>query len=144
MTTYLKIGAVIALVIGLMFTHWYAFDTGKDVERAEALRLNAAARSMTDEVKDALAALGHQIGSDVLAGFKGIQVTNQTVVRNIYNEKEIHRVLSDPNCAWPPSTLRVRNDARYDPDPSYRARQRPDAGVRESAAAPSRSPAPAR
>jgi hypothetical protein len=135
---------IIGVVFGLLFTHGFAFHAGQSVEEGKAASVALVREAMAGVVKDSIADMGHQLGADVLTGFKQIQVTNQTVVRNIYNEKEVHRVLSDPNCAWPVSTVRVRNESRLDPDPAFRAGQRPDAGVRKPAAAPGGEAAPAR
>lgn len=127
MNLYLMIGVVAALLA----SHWFAYDIGKDVAEKQQLERKLVARAAADEVKDDIAGMGRTLAGEVHAAFKDIKVSNTTTVRNIYNEKEIHRVLTNPDCAWPVSTLRVRNDSRYDPDADYRARQRPDAGVRQ-------------
>lgn len=135
---------VIGVVVGLLFTHGFAFRAGQHVEEGKAAKVELVRQAMATEVKDAVADMGRQLGADVLKGFDNIKVTNQTVVRNIYNEREVHRVLSNPDCAWPVSTLGVRNDARLDPDPNRRAGQRPDEGVRKPAAAPGAKATPSR
>jgi len=141
---YIKIAAVAGLVLGLAYSHWWAFDIGKSVQLAEHLKQRAVAKEMADEVRTEIAGMGQILAGEVQAGFVGINVINQTVVRNIYNEKEIHRVLTNPDCAWPVSTIRVRNEQRLDPDEDRRAGQRANAGMPEPATPAGEQATPAR
>src|SRR5690242_17157183 len=100
----MNIYVLIGIVAGLLFSHGFAFHAGQRVEEGKAAAVALERKAMADQVKEAVADLGHDLGNKVLTGFDGIKVTNQTVVKNIYNEKEVQRVLSNPDCAWPVST----------------------------------------
>lgn len=125
--------AILAIVAGLGFSHWFVYDVGKDVAEKEHLSTQLVATQLGDEVRAALGDFGAQLGADVQNGISQIKVTSQTTVQNIHHETEVHHVLSDPDCAWPISTLRVRNIPRLDVDPARRAGQLTDRGVLQPA-----------
>ncbi len=135
---------VLGIVAVLGMSHWFAYDTGKDVEAKHQLELDAKKTTMVAEVKEAIAEGARQIGGEVNSSIAKIKVTHTTINRAIEREKETHYVLSDPNCAVPVSTVKLRNESRLDPDIDKRARQRSDSGLPELAPSPGGQVSPAR
>lgn len=140
---WIVLGVALATTILLASTHYAAFNAGKDAESAKRDKADIAAERLGEKVSEAIAAGARTIAADVNKTIGSIKITNTTVNRQIEREKEIHHVLSDPNCAVPVSTVKLRNAARIDPDPNRRAGQRPDDGVPKPAAPERSGPAAA-
>jgi len=123
------LAAAIAAILFLMGTHYAAFNAGKDVEKAERLKAELAAKIVAEKVADGIDQAGRKIAGEVNASIAKIKITNTTVNRQIEREKEFHHVLSNPDCAVPLSTVRVRNSSRIDRREGFGAGQRADDGV---------------
>jgi len=120
------IGAGIALAIagagGLKLGYSFSQALCKSAE--------ADRRAIADELRSANIDLANNISDRTEKAIGKIRVNHRTIVQpEIRHEREIHKVLQDPACSLPPSTVRVLNTARgyvnRGPAPGQ-----PDGGVR--------------
>jgi len=105
-------------------THYAAFSIGGDVAAGKCAAEKLHAEQVAQSVRESIAEAGTAIAGQVNEAVSKIRVNNTTINRAIEREREIHHVLSNPDCAVPVSTVRLRNDARRDPGPDKPAGQR--------------------
>jgi hypothetical protein len=111
--------------------------------RCKAAALERA--ELVAEVRSANLALADGIATRTEAAIGQIRVQNTTINREVRHEREVHtKVLDNPDCAVPPSTLRLLERAR-----GLGGDDRPAAGdaagaVPARAAPAGEAPAPAR
>ena len=105
---YVILGLVIFWIVsvGAASTAGYRYSDGQhakeEVKRQELL----------NEVRAANAQFADGVAMATEEAIRKIRITNTTINREIRNEREIHRVLENPDCALPPSTVGVLNRAR--------------------------------
>lgn len=130
MNPWFILGLVIMWICSLGGAFWF----GEDYCDGKHAKLEVQKKEFTEAVRAANQDFADQIGTDVGKAIRGIRVTSTTVNNEIRHERETFtKVLDNPDCAVPPSTVRVLNNARgyAAPDPSA---SKPTGGV--SAPAP--------
>ncbi len=135
MNPYLIIGAIVALAVSAGGGAWLGYDyrDGK-CDAAELARVN-----LVTEIRSANLQLADGIATRTENAIAGIRVVNKTINNEVRHEREIYsRVLENPDCAIPMSTVGVLNRARgYDgPGAGEPARDVPAAAPAAKPAAP--------
>ena len=103
----LGLGVVLA---GVSFT---AGKVGYSYAEARCRSAEADRRELADEIRTTNLDFANQVAGRVEKAIGKIRINHTTVVQpEIRHEREIHKVLQDPNCAVPVSTVRVLNHAR--------------------------------
>jgi hypothetical protein len=131
---------VIAGVSVLAFTlyTWWIYNKGGDARelevRAEYEAQDKARRSLRDEILSGLRDESAAISTTLEKKINSIRVVHTTVNNQLKTEKEVHHVLTASECAWPVSTVRVRNAARLDSDQLGRSTTGGTAGPMPAAA----------
>src|SRR3990172_6740410 len=123
---WVLLGAGIALALagagGLKLGYQFSQALCKSAE--------ADRRALADEIRSANIDLANNIATRTENAIGKIRITNRTVIQpEIRHEREIHKVLQDPACTTPLSTVVLLNRARghidRGPPPSH-----PDGAVR--------------
>lgn len=137
MNPYVLIGALVALVLAAGGGAWLGYDYRDGKCKAAELER----KTMTEEIRTANLALADGVATRTEAAIAGIRIENRTINNEVRHEREIHtRVLENPDCAVPLSTVGVLNRARVDGGP---AAGQPGGEV-PGAAPPAEPPAPGR
>lgn len=137
MNPYVLIGALVALVLAAGGGAWVGYDYRDGKCKAAELER----KTMTEEIRTANLALADGIATRTEAAIADIRIVNRTINNEVRHEREIHtRVLENPDCAVPLSTVGVLNRARVDGGP---AAGQPGGEV-PGAAPPAESPPPGR
>lgn len=106
---WVLLGLVVAWLASVGYSGWLGYDYGKEKSAREQLtmeRLAATIRASNQEATDAL-------GTKIESQLSKIRVVNTTVQQEIRHEREIQtRVLDNPDCALPSSTVRLLNRSR--------------------------------
>lgn len=112
MNPYVLLGAGVALVAAFAGGAW----TGYDYASSQCKAAEADRRALVDEIRTANLQLSDAIASRTEGAIGKIRVVNKTINNEVRHEREIHtRVLDNPDCAVPASTVRVLNRGRgYD------------------------------
>lgn len=111
---------------------------------AQCKSAEADRRALADEIRSDNLDFANLVASRTEAAIGKIRVNHRTVIQpEIRHEREIHKVLQDPNCAVPPSTIRLLNTARGHIDRGPPAGE-PDRPVRAPDAPGDQPPAPPR
>ena len=103
---------LLAIGVGLVFSHGYVYVEGRQSANADCLASKMMAIQVKEQIRGAIRATGDRISEDLEGKLGKIKIEQKTIVRNITREKEVHHVLSNPDCAYPVSTVRVLNGAR--------------------------------
>ena len=135
---------IIAAGIALAGAGAGGLKLGYSFSQALCKSAEADRRALADEIRSANIDLANNISERTERAIGKIRVNHRTVIQpEIRHEREIHKVLQDPACALPPSTVRVLNTARgyidRGPTPSE-----PDSAVRAPEPAPDSEAAPPR
>src|SRR5690606_36011667 len=105
-------GAGIALVAAFGAGGWLGYDyAASQCKAAEADR-----RALVEEIRTANLQLADGIARRTEGAIGKIRIVNRTINNEVRHEREIHtKVLDNPDCAVPASTVRVLNRGRgYD------------------------------
>lgn len=106
---WVLLGIVAAWLVSVASSAWLGYDYAKGKSSQEQLiaeRLAAQIRASNQEQTDAL-------GMKIEERLSKLRIVNTTVQQEIRHEREIQtRVLDNPDCALPASTVRVLNNAR--------------------------------
>lgn len=106
---WVLLGLVLAWLASVATSGWLGYDyaTGKSAqERLTMERLAATIRASNQEATDAL-------GTKLEERLGKLRIVNTTINQEVRHEREIQtRVLDNPDCALPPSTVRLLNNAR--------------------------------
>jgi hypothetical protein len=133
MNPYVLLGAGVALVAAFAGGAW----TGYDYASSQCKAAEADRRALVDEIRTANLQLSDAIAARTETAIGQIRVVNKIINNEVRHEREIHtKVLENPDCAVPASTVGVLNRARGHPDGGS------DAG--EPARALPAAPAPAK
>lgn len=111
-----------------------AFLGGVRYARADYLAAVLKEQKLEEKIRGDIRTLGNQLSTDLETGFSNIKVENKTINRYIKREKEVHHVLTNPDCAYPDSTVRLLNSARSGKSPTGAAASKPAAEVRPAGA----------
>ncbi len=135
---WLIVGALVALAASFCAGGYLGYDyAGARCKAAEADR-----RELVAEIRTANLHLADGIASRTETALGSIRIENTTINREVRHEREIYtRVLDNPDCAIPPSTVGVLNRARGYGGGSGAgepAREVPAAATPEGRAAPPR------
>ncbi len=103
---------LLAIGVGLVFSHGYFYIEGRSSANADCLAQKMLAIKVKEVIRGAIRVTGDKLSSDLEKQLGNIKIEQKTIVRNIRKEKEIHHVLTNPDCAYPVSTVRVLNRAR--------------------------------
>ena len=120
---------ILGIVLFVAATALTSFRAGMKYERADHLAETITEQKLAEKIRSDIRAEGDKISSTLEDRIGKIKVENKTIVRNIRKETEVHHVLTDPNCAYPPSTVGVLNDARRGADVARPAAGKPDGKV---------------
>lgn len=112
MNPWLIVGALIAMAAAGGGGAWLGYDyAAANCKAAEADR-----RELAAEIRTANLQLADGIASRTEAAIGGIRIENKTFNNEVRHEREIHtKVLENPDCAVPLSTVGVLNRARGAP-----------------------------
>lgn len=92
---------------------YLAYSHGVEHERGTQAREEVLAKSVLDQVKKENQDWADKIGTKVSKALGNIRIENTTVNNEVRHEREVQtRVLDNPDCAVPGSTLRLLNRAR--------------------------------
>lgn len=103
---------ILGLVLAFAGVGIKGYWMGQDAARAEWAVATMKETTLAEKVRGEIRTEGQKISSGLEEKVGQIKVENKTIVRNIRKETEVHHVLTDVNCAYPPTTVRVVNDAR--------------------------------
>lgn len=134
---WLIVAALVALAASGASGAWFGYDfAAARCKAAEADR-----RELADVFRTANRQLADGIATRTEGALGKIRIENKTINNEVRHEREIHeRVLENPDCAIPLSTVGVLNRARGYPGPSAG-----EPSLRLPASAPAPQPAaPAR
>lgn len=134
---YLIAAAGAALVAAFAGGGWLGYDyAASRCKAAEADR-----RALVAEIRTANLQLADGIASRTETALGNIRVEHTTINKEVRHEREIHtRVLENPDCAVPASTVGVLNRARGHTDPGSSTGE--PARAMPAPAAPAKPPAP--
>lgn len=133
---YLLLGIAIAWVVSLGIAAY----TGKDYADGQHAKEEVRRAALIEEVRKANAEFADKVSIDVGAAILNIRVQNTTINREIRHEREIHRVLDNPDCALPATTRGVLDRARRGED-SGQGTSKPAPAVPAASAAPGKGAA---
>lgn len=146
MNPYVILGALLALAAAGAG----GFRLGYDVRDDAAEKAEVQAQRIAAQVRTANAAFAHDVARSTTTAIAGIRIENTVINQEIRHERETFtRVLENPDCAIPLSTVQLLNAARGygalrpagpEPDPGLPAAGAPVG----SQAAPRRRPGPGR
>lgn len=111
---------IIVGVAVLAFAGWTwgayhkGYTSGSEDVKAEVAAREAERKSLTEEVRTAVNDAGNTLSRKLEKRIANIRVENTTINNEITREKEIHRVLTNPDCSYPLTTVKLRNNARRD------------------------------
>jgi hypothetical protein len=103
---------LLAIGVGLVLSHGVVYLEGRKSANADCLADKMLAIKVKEVIRGAIRVTGDKLSQDLETKLAGLKVENKTVNRYITREKEIHHVLTNPDCAYPVSTIRVLNGAR--------------------------------
>lgn len=86
--------------------------TGKQYADGQHASAELARQQVLEATRQANREFADQVAIDVGAAILNIRVNNRTIVNEVRHEREIHRVLDNPDCRLPGSTAGVLNRAR--------------------------------
>ena len=109
---YVLLGIAVAWIVSM----GVAAYTGKEYADGQHAKEEVKRAALLEEVRKANAEFADKVAIDVGAAILNIRVQNTTINREIRHEREIHRVLDNPDCALPATTLGVLNRARRGED----------------------------
>ena len=135
---------IIAAGIALAAAAAGGLKAGHSFATALCKSAEADRRALADEIRTQNLDLANTIATRTEAAIGKIRITHRTLIQpEIRHEREIHKVLQDPSCSLPPSTVRVLNRARGHIDGSGPPAREPDGPVRPASQAPDpEAPAP--
>jgi hypothetical protein len=109
MNPYVVIAALVAWVATAGGAFWFGTSYEKGRQAEQDVLLDKAVEKVTAANQEFADSLGLQISTE----FAGIRVVNTTVNKEVRHEREIQtRVLDNPDCRLPASTVRLLNRAR--------------------------------
>ena len=103
---------ILGIVLFVAATALTSFRAGMKYERADHLAETITEQKLAEKIRSDIRAEGDKISSTLEDRIGKIKVENKTVVQRIQREREVHHVLTSPDCAFPASTVKVLNDAR--------------------------------
>lgn len=127
MNPYLLLSIGIAWAVSLGGAAWL----GKDYADGQCAQKELQRKKIIDEVRVANLEFADGVATQTRNAIAGIRVQHTTVNKEVRHEREIHtKVLENPDCAIPPSTVRVLNAARgYRSDGSGEGAEQPSRAV---------------
>ena len=113
MNPYVLLGAGVALAAAFAGGGWLGYDyAASRCKAAEADR-----RALVAEIRTANLQASDAIATRTEAAIGAIRIVNKTINNEVRHEREVHtKVLENPDCAVPASTVGVLNRARGHPD----------------------------
>ena len=116
--TLLNPWVLLGIALAVAGAFWRGYSTGKDVAEADYLVEVMKEGAVSEQVRGAIRKFGQEVSIKLVTEIAGIRIEEKTVNRYITKEKEVHHVLTDVDCTYPPSTVRVLNSARGKKDPT--------------------------
>lgn len=138
MNPWLIVGALVALAAASAGGAYMGYD----YRDAQAKAAEGERQLVIAQVRDANLDFALDVATATELAISKIRVTNKTINNEVRHEREIHtKVLDNPDCAVPPSTVRVLNRARAGERPDDRPAPG-EPGLRLPATAPAPRPTP--
>ena len=120
---------LLGIALALAAAGYQGYRMGRDGAEADFLIEVMKEASASERVRGEIRNIGQDLSKKLALEVAGIKVEQKTVNRYITKEKEVHHVLTDADCTYPASTVRVLNSARGKKDPTRPATGKPDAAV---------------
>jgi len=127
--TILNPWILLGIVLALAASAYQGYQMGRNGANADHLIEVMKEASAAEVVRGAIRDEGQKLSKGLEEGIGKIKIEEKTVNRYFTKEKEVHHVLSDSNCTYPPSTVRVLNSARGKKEPATPAASKPDGKV---------------
>lgn len=103
---------VVAIAVFYLASMATAAWTGKEWAEGRHAQEEVARAKLLEEVRAANAVFADGVALQTVEAIAKIRITNRTITNEVRHEREIHRVLDNPDCRLPPSTAGVLNRAR--------------------------------
>lgn len=127
--TILNPWILLGIVLALAASAYQGYQMGRNGANADHLIEVMKEASAAEVVRGAIRDEGQKLSKGLEEGIGKIKIEEKTVNRYFTKEKEVHHVLSDSNCTYPPSTVRVLNSARGKKESATPAAGKPDGKV---------------
>lgn len=109
MNPYLILGITIAWVASMGGASWLGYDYATGQQAKEEVR----EQRLLESVRKANGEFADNIAVDLSAFIGTLRPQITTINNEVRHEREVHReILENPNCAVPPSVVRLLNNAR--------------------------------
>lgn len=108
MNPWLILGLVVAWIASVAG----AAFLGKDYADGKHAQAELVRQQTLEDMRVANRELADRVSIDVGAAILNIRVNNRTIVNEVRHEREVHRVLDNPDCRLPGTTAGVLNRAR--------------------------------